>query len=84
MKIETVLADFAALPPQSRQETADFVAFPRRRYAVPCPGAPEPAATDLSFRGMRRGRTDLEGRRSWPSSRLVWESLPSAPSATAD
>jgi len=75
MNIETVLADFAALPPQAQQEAADFIAFLKQRYAAPCPEASAPAATGLSFCGMWKDRSDMEDSAAWVEDlrRREWE-----------
>jgi len=75
MHIETVRTDFSAPAPQRRQAAADGLAG---SHAHPTPSRQDPCAPAVDgtlFSGLRPDRAETKNRRSWPASRLVWESL---------
>lgn len=67
MTLEELMREWNALPPQARQQVADFIAFLRERYGAPeTEGGQRPGdLKDEPFVGMWRDRPDLVDSNEW-------------------
>lgn len=65
MSIDSLLEDIAALPPDKREEVADFVAFLRSRSDSGHAGGHEAAQEPTDFVGMWADRSDMADSAAW-------------------
>lgn len=65
MSIDSLLDDIAALPPDKREEVADFVAFLRSRSNPGHMGGHEVVQEPTDFVGMWADRSDMADSAAW-------------------
>lgn len=65
MSIDSLLEDIAALPPDKREEVADFVAFLRSRSDSGHTGEGESTREPTEFFGMWADRPDMADSTAW-------------------
>lgn len=66
MNTQTIMDEFAALPPNAQQQVADFIEFLKQRYQPAKPARKAHMNLDQSgFVGIWHDRTDLKDSTQW-------------------
>lgn len=65
MKQENFLHDYSTLPPEAKNQVADFIAFLKTRYGIRYGSETKPGLSDEPFIGIWRNREDMSDSSEW-------------------